>query len=89
MDNEYIIAHKHSIFHKSEILRSEICGCFHCLKTFPPSEIEEWTDENLKDKEETSLCPKCAMDSVIGSASGFPITKEFLLKMKRNWFSAK
>ena len=83
MDNEYVIAHKHSIFHKSEILRSDICGYFQCLKVFQPSQIIEWTDQNLEAKEETALCPKCVIDSVIGSASGFPITKEY--KSEKSW----
>ncbi len=87
MDTEpHILAHERSIFHKSEIISSEICGCFYCLETFPPSEIEEWTDQDFEDKEETALCPKCGIDSVIGSASGFPITKEFLLRMHNHWF---
>lgn len=85
-DEAHILAHKKSIFHKSEILASVSCGCFYCLEIFPPSEIEQWTDQNFEDKEETALCPKCAIDSVIGSASGFPITKEFLSKMQKHWF---
>ena len=77
MNNDYVIAHKHSIFHKSEIMKSDICGCFYCLEIFPPSKIEEWTDQDLNDKEETAMCPKCAIDSVIGSASGFQLQKNF------------
>jgi len=26
--------HKHSIFHKKEIMESDLCGCFNCLATF-------------------------------------------------------
>ncbi len=80
-----ILAHKHSIFHKSEILQSEICGCFYCLEIFPPNKIERWVDEDIN-PEQTALCPECDIDSVIGSASGFPITKEFLAKMRNHWF---
>ncbi|CAN5736190.1 hypothetical protein BH20ACI4_BH20ACI4_06390 [soil metagenome] len=82
----HILAHNKSIFHKSDILSSEICGCFHCLEIFSPSKIEQWVDQNFEDKEETAMCPKCAIDSVIGSASGFPITKHFLSKMRKHWF---
>jgi len=28
----------------------------------------------------------CGIDSVIGSASGYPITTEFLESMNRRWF---
>lgn len=85
-EEAHILAHKKSIFHKSEILNSKICGCFYCLAIFSPTEIEQWTDQNFEDKEETALCPKCGIDSVIGSESGFSVTKEFLLKMKKTWF---
>lgn len=85
-EQTHILAHKKSIFHKTEILNSDICGCFHCLEIFFPEEIKEWTDQDFEDKEVTALCPKCVIDSVIGSASGFPITKDFLSKMQKHWF---
>ena len=74
-------AHEHCSKHRPEILASDICGCFHCEKTFAPSEIVEWTDDG-----QTAFCPKCGIDSVVGSASGFPITTEFLHQMCENWF---
>jgi len=36
----------------------------------------------------TALCPRCGIDSVIGSASGYPITADFLLMMRKYYFSA-
>ena len=33
------------------------------------------------------ICPKCGIDSVIGSASGYPIEHSFLMKMREFWFS--
>jgi hypothetical protein len=74
-------AHKHSFKSRKEVMASELCGCFYCLATFPPTEIEEWTDD-----EQTPMCPKCGIDSVIGSASGFSIDKEFLKSMNARWF---
>jgi hypothetical protein len=35
---------------------------------------------------QTALCPKCPVDSVIGAASGDPITPEFLKLMHDHWF---
>jgi hypothetical protein len=35
---------------------------------------------------QTALCPKCGIDAVIGSASGYPISREFLAEMHRHWF---
>jgi len=34
----------------------------------------------------TALCPHCGVDSVIGSAAGFPLTDEFLKAMHQEWF---
>jgi acetone carboxylase gamma subunit len=75
------IAHKHSAHHRSEILASETCGCFYCLAIFSPCQIVEWIDEKR-----TALCPECAVDSVIGSRSGYPITHDFLRRMYERWF---
>lgn len=83
-DEAHILAHRHSIFHKSEIMKSNICGCFYCLGTFAPTEITTWVDNS--NIEHTALCPICSIDSVIGSASGLPITNKFLSKMKKHWF---
>ena len=77
----YIRAHKHASKHKSEILRSKMCGCFYCLENFDPSEISEWIDDD-----QTAMCPHCGIDSVIGSASGYPISRDFLKRMHQYWF---
>ena len=82
---DYVRAHKHSSRHRDELRRSELCGCFYCLEIYSPAEIEEWIDE--RDGVGTcALCPRCGIDSVIGSASGYPITREFLESMHRHWF---
>jgi hypothetical protein len=78
---EILNAHKHSSGHRSEILQSTQCGCFYCLGVFPPSTINEWIDDG-----KCALCPKCGIDSVIGSASGYPLTAEFLQEMHEYWF---
>jgi hypothetical protein len=49
---------------------------------FPPTEIKEWCDDG-----NTAICPRCGIDSVIGDASGFPITSpDFLARMNHYWF---
>lgn len=68
------------------LARSETAGCFRCKKMFDPSEVEEWTDTDSNGVGQTALCPKCGMDSVLGSASGFPINAEFLAAMENRWF---
>jgi len=74
-------AHRQNSRHRTEILQSGLCGCFFCLQRFPPSQIEESLDT-----EDTALCPRCGIDSVIGSESGYPITPEFLSRMRSYWF---
>lgn len=79
-------AHKRSIRHRAEIEASAVCGCFYCIKTYAPSEIEDWTDTSNPMAEQTALCPRCGIDSVIGDKSGFAITPEFLGQMNKAWF---
>jgi hypothetical protein len=86
MDDSHIIAHKHSIRHHGEVMASTLCGCFFCCKTFAPSDIKNWVADGATESDKTALCPYCGIDSVIGSASGYPITEKFLEMMKRHWF---
>jgi hypothetical protein len=79
-------AHDHSCRHRPEILRSDLCGCFYCFAVFGPGDIREWTDTDDSGKGTTALCPRCGIDSVLGSASGFPLGRPFLEKMHRHWF---
>ena len=91
---DYVAAHKHSSQNKAELLASEVCGCFFCERIFAPSEIDMWRSDCLSDEEisplddveDTAFCPYCAIDSVIGSKSGYPINPEFLAQMKAIWF---
>ncbi len=76
-----IAAYNHAARHRVEVQRSETCGCFHCLDVFAPSAIKSWIDTG-----QTALCPRCGMDSVLGSASGFEPTPAFLEAMKNRWF---
>ena len=78
--------HAHSSNHRKEVEGSDICGCFYCCNTFRPSEILEWVDENNEGVGQCALCPKCGIDSVIGSLSGFPIDEAFLTQMRCHWF---
>ena len=79
-------AHINSSLHQAEILKSHICGCFYCLRTSKPDEILDWVDTD-NSKGATALCPHCGIDSLIGSASGFPVdNKDFLKAMNNFWF---
>ena len=64
-----------------------MCGCFSCMETFDAATISEWIDG--PGPAATALCPKCGIDSVIGDASGLPVTDAaFLDKMNSHWFGA-
>lgn len=76
-------AHKHSSNHRQEVLRSTLVGCFYCRRTSKPEEIHEWTDDD-----QCAICPKCMIDSVIGDASGLPVTEPaWLESMYQHWFN--
>ena len=83
LKRSFTIAHRHSMDHRTEVQASERCGCFHCGAQFAPQAISSW----IKDvHEDTAFCPECDIDAVIGDASGYPITSEFLDAMKLRWF---
>jgi hypothetical protein len=84
-DDPEITAHAFSIRHRRQILDSSVCGCFYCTGTFLPAEIVRWVDDQ-DGVGQTALCPYCSIDSVIGSASGYEISKEFLTRMHDHWF---
>jgi hypothetical protein len=81
MPPEIVKAHKHCGKHRAEVLKSKICACFYCQGHFAPTEIVEWID-----KDQTAMCPKCGIDSVLGAKAGFPLTPEFLGEMNKYWF---
>lgn len=82
---DHIRAHRHSIRHRDEVLASDVCGCFYCLAIFEPTQIDRWIDQ-ADGVGQTALCPECGIDSVVGSASGYPVTKAFLQAMHEHWF---
>lgn len=76
------LAHKASFRNREQIERSKQCGCFFCRRIFPASEVTDYVSR----EEPTALCPYCYTDSVLGDASGYPITEEFLKEMNKRWF---
>ncbi|ACL64855.1 conserved hypothetical cytosolic protein [Anaeromyxobacter dehalogenans 2CP-1] len=85
-DADLEAAHRRCGNHRAELLASDVCGCFYCLETFPPAKIEEWIAEDAAGVGKTALCPRCGIDSVIGSKSGLPTDREFLSRMHAYWF---
>jgi len=83
-DTAHIDAHQHSHHHKHTLMASIACGCFSCYAQFTPTEIVEWCDEA-----QTAHCPRCKSKSVIGDASGHPVHRAFLERMRSHWFPSK
>lgn len=87
MSEPCIAARRACSNHRAQVLASEVCGCFYCLSTFVPGEITAWVDDDPRTGTgTTALCPRCGIDAVIGSASGFAITPELLRRMQEHWF---
>ncbi|MCW5824285.1 MAG: cytoplasmic protein [Cyanobacteria bacterium TGS_CYA1] len=83
MDASKLIANFNRNAKLNQVGKSELCGCYYCLDIFSFYQIVDWADR----EKDTAICPGCGIDSVIGSASGYPITREFLNRMKVMWFS--
>ena len=80
--SDLIKAHAHCTNNYNELHNSKVCGCFYCRNIYNPNEIRKW----IQGSELTAVCPYCNIDSVIGDAGGYPITKEFLKEMHKEWF---
>jgi hypothetical protein len=78
-----IAAHKHSMRHRAEIEASTRCACFFCFRTFAATDIKTWIDGN-----QTALCPRCGVDSVLGSASTHRLDDAFLRGMHQHFFTS-
>jgi hypothetical protein len=73
----------HSIRNEESILKSDFCGCFHCISIFPVADIKEMVVE--KDGFKTAICPICGIDAVLGDAS-VEIIAELLEAMNEHYF---
>ncbi|MCQ2258569.1 MAG: hypothetical protein MJZ41_11355 [Bacteroidaceae bacterium] len=81
---QYLKAAHHASFKNEEQIKASTqCGCFSCMRIFPASEVALISES---DSARTAWCPYCDVDAVLGDASGYPITKEFLRKMHIEWF---
>lgn len=79
--SESNLIHSHTALHREEIENSSLCWCISCERNFPPSEIDEWIDND-----ETAICPYCYIDAVVGDASGFELTPQLIHRLNKIWF---
>lgn len=68
---------------RAYVERSTICGCFHCLATYAPTEVKECVED---DDGDTAICPRCCVDSVLPDAAGLELSDRFLSAMHSLWF---
>jgi hypothetical protein len=83
-------AHEHTQCNKTELLNSEKIGCCFCGKIFTTNENNIESFPSIVDRDEvnrTMICPHCYVDALIGDASGYKITKDFLNEMNESWFA--
>ena len=77
--------YSHSIRNEESILKSDFCGCFHCISIFPVADVKSSAMMVEKDGCKTAICPICGIDSVIGDAS-VEITAEILESLNEHYF---
>ena len=81
INNRLEAAHRHCTANETELRQSKVAGCFYCTSVFPATEVTRFLEN-----ERTALCPECMIDSVLGDASGFPISPPFLAERHQYWF---
>ncbi|MBM3493143.1 MAG: hypothetical protein FJX72_02290 [Armatimonadetes bacterium] len=81
---------QHSSHNRDEVLASDTCACYHCLRTFVPSDLtdDDWADE-AGAPSSTALCPFCGIDAVLGSTSGIELEPAALQRLREHWFGPK
>lgn len=78
-EQDYADALMHTFRNKDEIQRSKMCACFYCKMVFS-SDKADWFDSD-----DSAHCPYCDQVTIIGDASGYPITdREFMAEVKRS-----
>ncbi len=77
--------YSNSIRNEESILKSDFCGCFHCISIFPVADVKLSEMMVEKDGFKTAICPICGIDSVLGDAS-VDITAELLEAMNSHYF---
>ena len=73
--------HAYASHNRELIERSNQCYCFYCESSMKNTEIKEYLE-----KEETALCPKCGVDSIIPDSIDEIINASLLSEMHDYWF---
>jgi len=82
-------AYSHCLNNKQEIVESSICGCFNCETIFKGGDVFRTPEGITVTEDDTVICPKCSVDSIIGSASGFDINPFLLSVLHQAYIDSK
>ena len=63
-----------------ELDRTEMCGCYFCIRIFPVSEVTDFVDNGI-----TALCPNCDIDAILPGVTSIP----FLEAACERWFTGE
>ena len=66
---------------KHMVEKSDKCYCFHCKSMFESSEVDSYLEN-----EQTALCPKCNIDSVIPDSVDDTVDESVIAEMHDYWF---
>ena len=69
-----------AIGNRHQLELSTEAGCFHCLAVFDSRQVTRYVEDD-----ETAVCPRCGIEAVLGSASGYGLTRKELKRL-RNWW---
>jgi hypothetical protein len=72
--------HDQSSHNFTAIRLAETVGCFYCVSFIDKEKIKEWIEE-VVGGEDTALCPKCGIDSLLPD-----VTMEQLKEMNDEYF---
>ncbi len=76
-------AHAKSFANRKALEATKRCGCFNCERIFHPAAITDWVPDGPGD---TAICPFCGIDSILPDGVGFPVTAEYIKRMKQAYF---
>ena len=71
---------KYATYNRRYIIKSELCSCVSCLKTYKSTKVVEYVDNNS-----TALCPICGIDAVVPHSLFVP-SKEQLSMWNKEGF---
>lgn len=70
-----------SLNNRTQVVKSNKCGCYYCCSIFNAEDVIFFVDEGT-----TALCPKCGVDAVIPDSIIVDLNYMLLEELKKYWF---